>query len=240
MKAGTWVVAGQLVSQFIRFASNVVLNRLLFPDAFGLMSVASLLITALGLFSDIGVARSIVQTTRTDAAMLNTAWTLQVVRGQFVAAACVLAAVGFALASHYGLSRAGTVYADSRLPWLVGVFALSPAISSLASVRNLLARRDMQLHTLIKLDIAAQISSAIVMALLAWATRSYWTLVVGAVTSVLVRCISGHLVLKGHRERFQIDRSALNELMSHGKWIFFSSILTFVAVNGDRLLLAAS
>ncbi len=237
LKAGSWVIAGQLASQFVRFASNVVLSRLLFPDAFGLMSVASLLITALGLFSDIGIARSIVQTRRTDAAMLNTAWTLQVVRGQFVATACIVAAFIFAAAAHFGVSKPGTVYADSRLPWLVGVIALSPAISSFDSIRNGLARRDMQLHTVIKLEIAAQIASAIVMALFAWATRSFWTLAVGAVTSVTVRCISGHLVLKGHREKFQIDRGALNELMSHGKWIFLSSILTFVAVNGDRLFL---
>ncbi len=237
LKAGSWVIAGQLTAQFIRFATNVVLSRLLFPDAFGLMSVASLLITALGLFSDIGIARSIVQTKRTDAAMLNTAWTLQVIRGQFVAGSCIIAAFAFAAASHFGISKAGTVYADSRLPWLVGVFALSPAISAFDSIRNGLARREMQLHTLIKLDIAAQVASALVMAVFGWATRSFWTLVVGAVTSVLVRCISGHLVLKGHREGFQIDRGALRELMSHGKWIFVSSILTFVGVNGDRMFL---
>lgn len=237
LKAGSWVIGGQLTGQFIRFATNVVLSRLLFPDAFGLMSVASLLITALGLFSDIGIARSIVQTKRTDAAMLNTAWTLQVIRGQFVAGACVIAAFAFAAASHLGISKAGTVYADSRLPWLVGVFALSPAISSFDSIRNGLARRDMQLHVLIKLDIFAQVTSAIVMAAFAWATRSFWTLVVGAVTSALVRCISGHVVLKGHREQFRIDRSALQELMNHGKWIFVSSILTFIGVNGDRLFL---
>jgi len=237
VKAGSWIIAGQLAAQFIRLATHVMLSRLLFPDAFGLMSVVSLLTTALGLFSDIGITRSIVQSKRTDAAMLNTAWTLQVVRGQLVGAACVLAAFAFAAASHAGLSKAGTVYADSRLPWVVGVFALSPAISSFDSIRNSLARRDMQLHTLIKLDIAAQICSAIAMAIFGWTTRSYWTLVVGALTTATVRCVSGHLVLKGHRERFQIDREALSELMTHGKWIFVSSMLTFVAINGDRLFL---
>ncbi len=50
LKAGSWIIGGQLASQFIRLASNVVLTRLLFPDAFGIMSVTTILVTALGLF----------------------------------------------------------------------------------------------------------------------------------------------------------------------------------------------
>jgi O-antigen/teichoic acid export membrane protein len=238
LKAGSWIIGGQLGAQFVRLVTNVALTRMLFPDAFGLMSVVNILITALGLFSDIGIARSIVQSKRgSDPAMLNTAWTLQVVRGQLLGLGCIVAAAVFAICAHLGMSKTGTVYADARLPWIVGVFAVVPAISGFDSIRNGVARREMRLHTLTKLDLAAQIVSAIVMLVFGWATRSIWTLVVGSITAAIVRCVIGHIFLKGHKERFQIERSALNELMSHGKWIFLFSILTFMALNGDRIFL---
>ena len=238
LKAGTWIVGGQLIGQLIRLCSNVILTHLLFPDAFGLMSVVNVLITALGLFSDIGIVRSIVQSPRgEEPGMLNTAWTIQVIRGQFLALGCVVAACAFALTAHVGLAKAGTVYADSRLPWIVGVFAIVPVISAFDSIRNAVARRHMHLHVLIKMDVTTQFTTAVVMVLVAWLTRSIWTLIVGAVTTALVRCVMGHVVLPGHREKLQIDKSALKELMSQGKWIFLSSILTFLATNGDRIFL---
>src|SRR4051812_6014984 len=80
VRAGSWMIGGQLISQVIRLATNIVLTKLLFPDAFGLMSVVNIMITALGLFSDIGVARSIVQSPRgEEPAMLDTAWTVQII-----------------------------------------------------------------------------------------------------------------------------------------------------------------
>ena len=238
LKAGTWIVGGQFIGQLIRLGSNVVMTRLLFPDAFGLMSVVNTLITALGLFSDIGIVRSIVQSHRgEDPAMLNTAWTIQVIRGQFLALGCVVAAFGFAVSAHFGFAKAGTVYADPRLPWIVGVFAIVPVISAFDSIRNAVARRTMQIHTLIKMDLVTQLVTALVMVAVGWATRSIWALMAGAVSTALVRCVMGHVFLKGHRESFQLERAALKELMSHGKWIFMSSILTFLVINGDRIFL---
>jgi O-antigen/teichoic acid export membrane protein len=238
--AGSWMIGGQLISQVLRLATNIVLTKLLFPDAFGLMSVVNILITALGLFSDIGVARSIVQSPRgEEPAMLDTAWTVQVIRGLLQAAGCVIAAFAFAVAIHFEWTKAGTVYADHRLPWILGVFAIVPTVSAFDSIKLGLARRGMHLHVLTKIDMASQAASALCMIGFGIATHSIWTLIVGAFASAVTRCGISHLVLKGHRERLHIDKSALAELMSHGKWIFLSSILTFLAMNGDRVFLGA-
>jgi O-antigen/teichoic acid export membrane protein len=238
--AGSWIIGGQLLSQVIRLATNIVLTKLLFPDAFGLMSVVNIMITALGLFSDIGVARSIVQSPRgEEPAMLDTAWTVQIIRGLLQAVGCVVAAFAFAVAIHFQWTKAGTVYADPRLPWILGVFAIVPAVSAFDSIKLGLARRGMHLHVLTKIDMASQAASALCMVVVGIATRSIWTLIVGAFASAVMRCAVSHIVLKGHHERIRIDRTALAELMSHGKWIFLSSILTFLAMNGDRVFLGA-
>jgi O-antigen/teichoic acid export membrane protein len=162
---------------------------------------------------------------------------VQVWRGFGLAAACVLAAGGIALGAHMHVFRAGTVYADPRLPWIITVFAISPAIQGFDSVRIAQSKRQMQLHTLTKIELAGQLASAVVMVLIAYATRSVWTLVFGAIAATMVRTWLSHRVLQGHRARLRIDRDALAEIMNSGKWIFLSSIMAFLAMNSDRVLL---
>ena len=66
----------------LRMISSLILTRLLVPEAFGLMALISVLMTGLAMFSDMGISSSVVQSKRgDDPAYLNTAWTLQVIRG---------------------------------------------------------------------------------------------------------------------------------------------------------------
>ncbi len=41
INSSVWVTAGYGLQQILRFASNIILTRLLFPEAFGLMTISS-------------------------------------------------------------------------------------------------------------------------------------------------------------------------------------------------------
>ena len=240
LHAGSWALFGQTATQAIRLGSNVLLARLLSPDAFGLMSIVYMLTVALALFSDLGINRSVVQSHRGgDPDLLDTAWTLQVLRGCGLAGATLLVGVAIYVANQMQWARAGTVYADRRLPWLIGAFAFSALFSGLESIRIGQARRDVQLKRLTKIDLASQAASTVLMLCFAWLTHSIWALVFGALFSNALRVGLGHLVLSGHRERFRLEASAVKELMGNARWIFIASILGFLAGNGDRVLLGA-
>ena len=237
-RAGSWTLFGQVSTQAIRLIANVLLARLLAPDSFGLMSVVYMLTVALALFSDLGIGRSVVQSHRgTEPDFLDTAWTLQVMRGCGLASLTFVIGLGCYVANQLHWAPATTVYADPRLPWVVCAFAVNAVISSLESIRISQARRDVQLQRLTKIDLASQFTSAVLMVCIAWWTRSVWALVFGALFSNAMRVILGHLLLDGHRVRVRLEASALKELMSNGRWIFISSILGFLATNGDRVLL---
>lgn len=71
-----------VAQQLIRLGSNLILTRLLFPEAFGLMALVQTFMTGLAMFSDIGIGPSIIQNRRgEDPDFLNTAWTIQIGRG---------------------------------------------------------------------------------------------------------------------------------------------------------------
>ena len=77
-----WVVFGHVASQGIRLAANLILTRLLFPEAFGLMALVNIFLQGLEMFTVLGIGPSIIQNRRgDDPAFLNTAWTIQVIRG---------------------------------------------------------------------------------------------------------------------------------------------------------------
>ena len=238
VRAGSWILGGQAVQQVLRLGTNVITARLLFPDAFGLMSVVYMLATALALFSDLGVARTMVLSKRgSDPEFLDTAWSIQLVRSQVLALAICAAAGGVAIARHLGWWKAGTVYADERLPYLIVAFALTLVLQGFESIRIIQARRQMHLHMVTKIEISAQLASAVAMILVAWTWHSIWALTTGAIVSGITRCILSYAILPGHKVRFRFDRDSAKELMGHAKWIILSSILTFMAVNGDRVLL---
>src|SRR5258706_9299249 len=82
VSGSVWTIAGYGAGQVLRLAGNLVLARLLYPEAFGLMALVSVFLQGLAMFSDIGIGPSIIQSRRGDElAFLNTAWTIQVVRG---------------------------------------------------------------------------------------------------------------------------------------------------------------
>src|SRR5258708_1248517 len=77
-----WALASYGVGQVLRLASNLVLTRLLVPEVFGLMALVQSFIGGLAMFSDVGTSSSIIRHPRgEEPVFLNTAWTMQILRG---------------------------------------------------------------------------------------------------------------------------------------------------------------
>ena len=82
LTASMWVLAISVLGQVMRFGSNLVLTRLLAPEAFGLVAIVSAVRSGTEMISDIGVSQAVVSSERVDdAEFLRTAWTFKAVRG---------------------------------------------------------------------------------------------------------------------------------------------------------------
>jgi O-antigen/teichoic acid export membrane protein len=66
IKEAFWTIVGYGGSLVLRFASSLILTRLLFPELFGLMGIVNIFIIGLQLFSDVGIGLNIVQNKRGD------------------------------------------------------------------------------------------------------------------------------------------------------------------------------
>src|SRR5713101_1716008 len=82
LRAGGWTVLGYGTSQLLLLAGNLILTRLLFPEAFGLMAIVLAVMVGVALLSDVGIEQSIIHNKRgNEPAFVNTAWSIKVIRG---------------------------------------------------------------------------------------------------------------------------------------------------------------
>lgn len=227
VRGSVWTIAGQGAGQLIRLANSLVLTRLLFPEAFGLMSLVWVVMYGLEMFSDVGVGPAIIRDERGDEPdFLNTAWTLQVIRGGILCLGAL--AVSGPMAAFYH---------EPALAHLIPVAGLSPLISGFNSTALHTSRRRMEFGRLTILELSQQIVGFVVVVVWAYLRPTVWALVGGALAARAYNAVMTHVFLPGIRNRFHWERSALNTLVGFGKWIFFSSMLSFIAVQSDRLLL---
>lgn len=227
MRSSAILVIGFGGSNLIRLASNLILARLLFPEAFGLMSLVYIFLTGLAMFSDLGLNVSIIQNNRGEnPAFLNTVWSLQIIRGGLLwLCACALAL------------PAATFYGEPQLAALLPVAGLTALIQGFATTKIALANRNLQIGVQVSTDLASQIATLAVTAVAAWLTGSVWSLVAGAIAGNVFKVLSQHIALKGPRNYWYMDRNIVTEIIHFGKYIFLGSVAGFFINQGDRAIL---
>jgi O-antigen/teichoic acid export membrane protein len=230
----------QLVGQnLLKLGSNLIMTRLLLPDAFALVSLVFILITAITLATDIGVRQSIVREQDGETTVfLRTAWVLKVVRGVALAVLLLGVALCVSLSVPFWAPQ-GTVYADPRLPGLIAFGAAAPLLIGLHSANRELAERLLCYRPLALLEVGGQIVSILAMLLFALLSPTVWALMAGALVAPLVTTVGSHLILPGPKMRWQIDGEIAWRIWHFGKWLIGSSIFTFVGRNADKLIFGA-
>lgn len=236
--AGGWVGAGQLFSYVLRLANTLVMTRLLAPEIFGVMAVVTIANTIMWMLSDIGLLPSIVRSERgEDQDFLDTAWTVQIVRGLLLWFAAALIALALHLACGQGLIPASSTYAEPMLPILILVCALAPVIISFQSTNLFLGYRRLDLTKVVLLDALVQFVGTAVSVTLAWHWRSIWSIVGGMLASAFAQTLLTHHLLPGKGNRLRWERRALDELARLGRPVMLSSTISVLAMNMDRILL---
>lgn len=221
-----WTLGGYAWTQIARLASNVILAKLLFPEAFGLMMLVAVFIQGIGMFSDIGTGQSIIQNKRgDDPDFLNTAWTLQIIRGLAIwIFACL------------GASTYAKIFDEPTLSQLIPVAALTALIAGFNSTALTTANRKLNLKKVTVLGFFTQGTSITVMICWVLIYPTVWGLVAGGLAAAIVRMLLSHLWFGGFKNRLHIEPLAAKQMFRFGKWIFLSTVLTFFTMQIDRLL----
>ena len=226
-QGAAWTMAGYGASQALRLASNLLLTRLLAPEHFGLMALVSVFMIGLAMFSDVGIGPNVIQHERgRDPDFLNTAWTVQVIRGFMLSFICLIAAWPFA-----------NFYGDPLLLGLIPVAGLACIVSGFNSTSIFTLNRELALGRLTLLELASQGAAIALMLGLAQVYPSIWVLVAGALFAALVKMLGSHWWLPGIRNRLRWDKPTVGALVKFGRWVFLTTMLSFFINSAASLIL---
>jgi O-antigen/teichoic acid export membrane protein len=223
---GAVTLGGHLTVQSLRMVGQIVLTRLLPQEAFGLMAIVYTFRAAIDLFSDVGIGPSIIQNDRgDDPKFLDTAWTIQAIRGTGLFLFALICAVPVA-----------NFYGHEELKSLIPAACSVAVLAGTRSTKAYAAERHLRLGWLTIIEIIAQVAALTVMIIWSLIAPSVWALVAGGIVGASVDVLLGHILLTGHNARPRWEKSAAASLMRFGRWVFLSTILTFAVNQADRLI----
>lgn len=227
IKGTAYVIGYYGISVALRMVSSVVLARLFSPEFFGLMTLLTTVLVGLNLFSHIGLGDSVIQSPRGDEPLfLNTAWTLQVLRGGGLWVMTLLLA--------WPVAR---FYHEPRMTALFPVLGFGCVIAGFASPSLLNLARHMGVGKTSLMELVGQVVYFIVTLLWALWDPSLWALVGGRMASELTRTVLSLFIMPELRPHFVLDKECIRSLLHFGKWILVGTALTFLATQSDRLIL---
>jgi O-antigen/teichoic acid export membrane protein len=236
--ASAWNLVSFGAGFFVRILSNLILTRLLFPEAFGAIAAATALIVGLALISDFGVRAVIVQSPRGGQdSFLRSAWVFQLWRG--VAVWIVLAALCALISASpiRDLLPTASVFADRTLPLVTASLGLIVVFGGAESTAVSLQVRHINYKQLVWLELISKILSLPIIIIWAWLAPSVWALVAGIVASSFIRMVLTHVWVPGPRMSLNWEKDHFQEIVRFGRWIVVSSFATFIGAQCDVILL---
>ena len=214
----SWLYGYRWLERLLDLVSIVVLARVLSPDDFGLVAIASSFVSIIEGLSAFDVNKVLIRTREEDRALYGSAWTLSALRG-VVSALCMVSIAPF--------------LTDARIGAVLYVLALSPLMSGLSNPRFVIFERDLVYSRLAVLTLGSKVVSFALTLLIAVAYRSYWALVVGLLAGTLVSTILSY-VLRPYRPRVTFAR--FSDIFAFSGWLSLTSVVTTLAMETDRLI----
>ena len=228
-----WTLFGFGGSQVLRLGGNLLLARLLFPEAFGLMALVNVFMHGLQMFSDLGIGPAIIQNPRGEEPLFrHVVWTLQIIRGTALwFFACLMA---WPVAHFYSSAHPDAMLLIKLLP-VIGITAF---LGGFTSTSLYIINRHMKIALVTLLELIPQLISICTMVLWAlFVQRSVWAMVVGSLAHSITRLILSHCIEPHYHDHLAWSRETAQELIRFGGWIFASTIVSFLVTNLDRMVL---
>lgn len=224
LRAGLWTSGLHAATRGAGFVRNVLLARVLSPDDFGLFGIALVVISIIERFSNTGLQAALIQSHRAVHAYLDSAWTIQLLRGVLLCVSLMLTA-----------SPVAALLGDARAAPLVAMLGLAVLLRSLQNPGMLLYRRDLETRYQFVHRSGGTLVELLTSIGLAFVLRSAWALTLGLVVGRAALLLLSY-TLHPYRPRVRLQFDQLRELSHFGRWVFLDNMLLFLAYRGDNLI----
>ncbi|MCG9479556.1 MAG: lipopolysaccharide biosynthesis protein [Actinomycetia bacterium] len=225
IRGGFWVFSLRITDRVFKLLRTIVLARLLSPKDFGLFGIALLVLSILETFTESGFQYALIQKKGETRSFLDTAWTIGLIRG--FAIAVIVFFVAKPASIFFGAPDAEPI---------LQVIAASIILHNLKNIAVLYFQKELEFKNYFKYQFVGTIVDVTVALTLALLLKTVWALVFGLLAGNMARCIMSYII-EPYRPRIKVNIRQAKELFNFGKWVLGSSIVVFLAIQGDDIFL---
>jgi len=168
------MVTSRLSGMIIALLSNAIMGRLLKPEDYGLVAMASSAIILLNLLKDFGLTTAVVQTKEISAQQLDAVFWLN-----------ILVAVSFALLGSLSAPWVADFFGYPAIVSVLLAMCGTLVVSSISATHSALLRRHLNFNPLMWSEVAGQLVGLVVGVSVAWLFKSYWAIVLSQVCAAI-------------------------------------------------------
>lgn len=218
-----WNLLTKWFNRFIGLISTLVLIRLLSPADFGIVALASIVMSFFVMLSESGSEKYAIKSKYCDQELLNTAWTLNVILKLICSVIIVLSAKMVAGFTH-----------EPQLVSAMLFCSLIPFVSSLKNIGLVFYERDLDYKPLMKLSAYVKMAVFPITVALAFWLRNYWALLFGMLIQEFFLVI-GSYFFHSYRPQWSLNR--WRNQWDFSKWILLSTTSGYLRSRIDALLI---
>ena len=220
-----WTLAIRAVDRGLGFFSTLLLARLLTPEDFGVVAMATSIMAVLMSITEFGFTQALIQRADTARQAYDTAWTLQII-AHAVVALILIALIPLAL--HW--------YGEPRVANIMLVLAGVAFVSSFRNVGLALFEREMDFRPIFLTTLGRKIASVTVAVGAAAVLTNHWALLAGIVAGTVADLVLSYRV-SSFRPRLSLEGT--RELMGFSKWWLAAQFLELVSRRGQDFFVGA-
>lgn len=227
LKGGGWMVASRILTKAVGIVATIILARILTPEAFGLVAVGLISVNILKVFTEVGIKQALIkETSENTETFLNTAWTVELIRGLLIFILVFFAAPF--IASFFNQPEAIDI---------IRVLALVPLLNGITNIKIIYLQKELEFNKQFIYELSPIFGSLFISIPLAFILENVWAIVFGTIASEVLRVgLSYYLIW--FLPKFELNLEYFKQMFGFGKWIFVSTIVSYFAMELDTYFAA--
>jgi O-antigen/teichoic acid export membrane protein len=211
------MIAMRWIDRVVGVVSTFILARLLVPDDFGIVAMASVVVAFADVIFDLGINVALIQKKDPSQAYYNTAWTLRILQTAAVAMVLIILA-----------PFAADYYKDPRVMGAVQLMALSMVIASFENVGVITFQKELRFADDARLMLFKRLVGFFITIALTLVLQSYWGMIIGALCSRLAAVTRSYMV---HPMRPRFSLAEFKSIFGISQWVLVKNISVYLDRN---------
>lgn len=226
-RGGAWLGIGSSTEQLFRFGRNMLLTRMIAPEAFGTMAIVLSISSVLQCLTDVGAREALIRDPRgSEDGHAGAAWWLAMGR-----------ALSFYALLFFSAPLISRFYTNVEVTALLRVAALGVIFEGAISTKAYVAIREMKFSKWATINHGGGIAGVLFTVILSFFIRDVWALVLGFAAENAARCILSYVICP-FRPPMWWNREAIRDLLKFSRGLFGLSILNLIFARTDIFVLA--